>query len=413
MKTPQVSMTRRHFVASTAIGAAAANAGLLGPFVRAIAADDDAAASGRVLIVLQLDGGNDGLNTVVPWGDDTYYKLRPTLGIAPNDVLRLDEHTGLHPELVELRDLYDQGSLAIVQNVGYPRQNRSHFTSTDIWNKGVWFDPTVPADVLDGWLGRYFDAYCASDDSPMLGLQIGSRSTLAFAHARPRGVTIENPQIMSWQPWEQDLQALHSHIDERAAPRSDFEYVQRVSRQTLSLADRIQGARSAPSRAEYAPFHLSQSLRMIGQMIAAELPTRVFFVTISGFDTHDEQQRRHRGPLQELSQALGAFAQDMRAAGHWERVAVMTYSEFGRLAAENGTGGTDHGSASLMLLAGGSLEGGLFGGVPDLTGLDDGGVPYRIDFRSVYAGVLQDWFGVDPTPVLLDDFEPIEVLKPA
>lgn len=411
-----LDMTRRRFLATgaAAAGTVSLTGGLLTNTVTALAAEGGALDHDRVLVVIQLEGGNDGLNTVIPYADDAYFRVRPNIALAPGAVLALNDHVGLHPEMLELRALYHEGGLAVLQNVGYPRQNRSHFTSTDIWNKAAWFDPTAPAEVLDGWLGRYFAHYCADVESPLLGLQIGSRSTLAFASANPRGVTIENPEILAWQPFEDDLRSLEERARGAVAATADnFDYVRRLSGQTLDLAQRVHAARAADSRTEYAPFDLSQSLRLVGQMIAAQLPTRVFFVTLTGFDTHIDQNFRHRAILQELSQAIGAFAKDMKAAGHWDRTTVMTYSEFGRRVAENGTKGTDHGAASVMFVAGGAVAPGVHGTLPNLAALEDGDLAFDVDFRSVYAAVLQDWFGVDPAPVLFERFDPAPVLRTA
>ena len=216
---------------------------------------------------------------------------------------------------------------------------------------------------------------------------------------------------MEWTGYDTELRALQGRSASAANANDPLDRIRQLSQQTVSLADRIHAAQRIASRADYPPFRLSQSLRLIGQMVAAGLPTRVFYVSITGFDTHVEQLRGQRGILQELSQAVGAFARDMRAAGQWDRTLVMTVSEFGRRVAENGTLGTDHGSASAMLLAGGSVVPGLHGGIPDLANLDDGDVRHKVDFRAVYASVLRQWFGVDPDPVLFGRFEPVTLLR--
>ncbi len=201
-------INRRQFVSQAAVGATALSLapGFLTNTIAALAGESAAPkgqlkglSDNHILLVLQLDGGNDGLNTLVPYGDDEYYRARPKVAIKPEKVLKLNEHLGLHPELVELKQMYDEGSLALIQNVGYPNPNRSHFTSTEIWQQATWFDPTQPRDVLDGWLGRYFATNCTQVDSPALGLQVGDRSTLAFASRTPRGVTIANPTILEWR----------------------------------------------------------------------------------------------------------------------------------------------------------------------------------------------------------------------
>lgn len=417
-------INRRQFVSQAAVSATtlALAPGFLTNTVAALAGDarrDIAPIPGlrdnRILIIIQLDGGNDGLNTVIPYGDDAYYQARPKVAIAPKRVIKLNDHMGLHPELVEMKQLYDEGSLAIVQNVGYPNPNRSHFTSTEIWNQATWFDPTQPRPVLDGWIGRYFETNCAAVESPALGLQVGDRTTLAFASRNQRGVTIANPGIMEWQKHERGLKGVNRvNNASRAKTKGDddFDYVQQMGQQTLTLAERIRAARQVNSRVEYAPYQLSQSLRLVGQMIAAELPTRVYYVSITGFDTHVGQEGRHGGLLQELSQAVSTFARDMKAAGHWDRTLMMTFSEFGRRVKENASLGADHGVANSMFVAGGSVAPGLHGVNPDLKDLDDGDIKQKIDFREVYAGVLQDWFGVrDTKPILLGDYRPLPIIR--
>jgi uncharacterized protein (DUF1501 family) len=352
-------INRRQFVSQAAVGAAsiAVAPGFLANTLTAFTGDarrDITPLAGlrdnHILLILQLDGGNDGLNSVVPYGDDEYYRARPQVAIRPDKALKLNELLGLHPELVELKQMYDEGHLAIVQNVGYPNPNRSHFTSTEIWQQATVFDPTQPRDVLDGWIGRYFEQTCANVASPALGLQVGDRTTLAFASSAPRAVTIANPTILEWRKHERGLQGVHHAKSEG---NDDFAYVRQTGHSTLTLADRIRAARQIKSRVEYPPYQLSQSLKLIGQLIAAEAPTRVYYTSMTGFDTHVTQDFRHGGLMQELSQALSLFARDMKAAGHWDRILVMTFSEFGRRVKENASLGTDHGAASMMFLAGG------------------------------------------------------------
>jgi len=411
-------INRRQFVSQAAASATALSLapGFLTNTVAALAGESaplQGLNDNHILLLLQLDGGNDGLNTLVPYGDDEYYRARPQVAIKPDKILKLNDHLGLHPELVELKQMYDEGHLALIQNVGYPNPNRSHFTSTEIWQQSTVFDPTQPRDVLDGWIGRYFEQQCANVASPALGLQVGERSTLAFASRTPRGVTIANPTIMEWRKHERGLQGVHRGAQKtKANPHDDFAYVQQMGHSTLTLADRIRAARQVKSRVEYAPYQLSQSLKLVGQLIAADLPTRVYYTSITGFDTHVTQDFRHGGLMQEVSQAVSTFARDMKAAGHWDRILVMTFSEFGRRLQENSSRGTDHGAASMMFLAGGAVAPGIHGVNPDLRDLDDGDIKQQIDFREVYAAVLQDWFGVaNPKPILLGDYRPLPIIK--
>ncbi|WP_169980846.1 DUF1501 domain-containing protein [Tautonia rosea] len=365
----------------------------------------------RVLVVVQLAGGNDALNTVVPYQDDAYYRARPNLAIPSAEVLRINDDLGLHPELVELRGLLDDGNLAVVQGVGYPNPDRSHFRSTEIW------ETASPPETAwtDGWLGRYFDNECSGVNSPMIGLQLGERPAQTFAHPRPRAVTMANPAIFDW-PDEGPLGLGFEQINQvEPTGLDELDYVQRTANATLAASRRIREAiQNDPTEASYAPFAFSQSLKLVAQMIAAEVPTRVYYVSLGGFDTHARQDRRHASLLQELSQGLAAFRNDLAARGHLDRTLVMTFSEFGRRVAENQSGGTDHGTAGSMLLMGSEIRPGLLGDRPDLSRLDDEGDPrFTVDFRSVYAAVLSDWFGADAEAILKTRFEPFPILDPA
>jgi uncharacterized protein (DUF1501 family) len=245
----------------------------------------------------------------------------------------------------------------------------------------------------------------------MLGLQLGERPAQTFAGSSPRGVTIANPAILDWPdrgPIAKGLGRIN-RVEPTGIDALDF--VQRTANDTLRLSKTIGDAvRETKAAAEYGPFGLSQSLKLVAQMIAAEVPTRVFYVTLGGFDTHAAQANRHAALLQELSQALAAFHKDLKARGHLERALVMTFSEFGRRVAENRSAGTDHGTANTMFLMGGTIKAGLHGDRPDLSSLDESGdLVHKLDFRSVYAAVLCDWFGADASRVLEGQFDPFPI----
>ncbi len=363
----------------------------------------------RVLVVVQLAGGNDGLNTLVPHGDDAYYKARPKLAIAAKKVLKVDDYLGFHPELAELKGLLDDGGLAVVQNVGYPNPDRSHFRSSEIWETGSSADQSLTT----GWVGRYFDSECSEVRSPVLGLQLGERPAQTFASPQPRAVTLANPAILDW-PMEGVLGYGFEGVNRVDPTGIDaLDFVQRSANETLSLAKRLKEvARSARSTVNYAPFEFSQSLKLVADMIVAEIPTRVYYVSLSGFDTHAAQVNRHAALLQELSQGLVNFQRDLKERGHLDRTLVMTFSEFGRRVAENKSAGTDHGTANVMFLTGGGIVPGLHGERPDLKGIDESGdLVFKTDFRSVYAAVLGGWLGADPDKILAGHFEPTPVLR--
>ena len=358
----------------------------------------------RVLVVVQLAGGNDGLNTVIPFRDEAYYKARPKIGIARTKSLKIADDFALHPETGDLRKLYDAGHLAIVPNVGYPNPNRSHFRATEIWEAA-----TPEKDVLTGWVGRYFDSECRGVASPMLGLQLGEKPALTFAHPKGRAVTLTNPSLFAWDDASGKAMERLNRVAPTDNPQLDF--LQRTGNDTLSLSRKIQDAlKDGKTAAEYAPFNFSQSLKVVAQMIAAEVPTRVYYVSLGGFDTHTTQAGRHAGLLQELSQGISSFVADLKALGHLDRTLVMTFSEFGRRVGENEQQGTDHGTAGVMFLAGGAVQGGIHGTRPDLSDLDDGDLKFKTDFRSVYATVLKDWFGADAKKVLGAEFKPLPVI---
>jgi uncharacterized protein (DUF1501 family) len=360
----------------------------------------------RVLVVIQLGGGNDGLNTVVPFADDRYHRARPKIAVPATSALRLDDALGFHPELLELHRLYRDGGLAVVPNVGYPNPNRSHFRSTDIW------ETAAPADrvLKSGWLGRYFDAAGAAADP--LGVRIGEQPSLAFAGDRLRAATFANPRMLENPATGAATPALERMAAVEPTGVAALDFVQRTGNQSLALSRELQRAvRDVRPRVAYPPFALCQSLRLVAQMIAAGLPPRVYYVTHGGFDTHAGQSQRHAYLLQEFGQAVALFHADLKTQGLLDRVLGLTFSEFGRRVAENQNAGTDHGAASVMFAFGGKVKAGVHGTPPDLANLDPlGDLVHRTDFRQVYAGVLRDWLGADPERVLLGRFEPLSLV---
>jgi uncharacterized protein (DUF1501 family) len=391
------SIDRRRFLGVSALTATVP--GFVAATGRAAAPTD-----GRILVIVQLAGGNDGLNTLPPIRDDRYYKARPKLAVSPSKALKLTDDLGLHPEAGDLLRLHDDGLLAAVTNVGYPNPNRSHFRATEIWETG-----TPSEELLTGWVGRYFDAECRGTPSPMLGLQLGERPAMAFAHSRPRAVTLTNPSLFQWD--ERDTSAMGRLNQIRTTENPQLDFLQRSANETLGLSRKIQDAlKGSRTAAEYAPFNFSQSLKVVAQMIAADVPTRVYYVTLGGFDTHTTQAGRHAGLLQEFSQGVGSFVRDLKAMGQLDRTLVLSFSEFGRRVAENEQGGTDHGAAGVMFLAGGGVRPGVHGGRPDLADLDDGDLKFKTDFRSVYAAILKNWLGANPAAVLGGQFAPAAIL---
>ena len=376
----------------------------------------------RILVVVQLGGGNDGLNTVVPYFDDHYHRARPRIGMkAPGtpqagnrQALQLDEDLGLglHPQLGGLKSLYDEGQLAIIQGVGYPNPNRSHFTSMDIWQTGQ------TDGKGNGWLGRYFDHNCSGSPDPQAAVTIGRNAPLALIGNKQKPVTFESEKFFRWtgQDLHQTLDAPYEEIvrrgtSEDVAADSQLGYLLRTSLDAQVSSDQIRTAVQKKSLVSYANHSLARQLKLIGSMIRGELSTRVYYASLGGFDTHGNQLGSHAARLREVSTALKSFQADLAAQGNADRVVTMVFSEFGRRVAENGSTGTDHGTAAPMFLMGSQVQSGIWGNHPSLTNLDAGDLRYEIDFRSIYAGILKDWMKTDPSVILNGDFRPAKVVK--
>jgi uncharacterized protein (DUF1501 family) len=372
---------------------------------------------GPILILIQLAGGNDGLNAVVPYSNDFYYQARPTLGIKPTDVIKLSDTIGLNPVMTGFKSLYDAGQLAIVNGVGYPNPNRSHFRSTEIWQTGS----DENRYLTDGWIGRYFDNACQGCD-PTVGINIGDRLPQAFSSHNPTGISMQNPasyRFMGAGLHDDEETAYRSMNGESptgaggsAAASGDsvsmlsgtitlnngqsaLDFLERTSMDAQVSSDKIQAiASKVKNIANYPGGGLANNLKLIARLIAGGLPTRVFYVSQGGYDTHTNQRGAQDARLKELADATKAFTDDLTAMGEFQRVTMMTFSEFGRRLTENGSRGTDHGAAAPMfIVSGNKLKSGLVGNHPSLDPKDllDGDIQFGTDFRSVYASLLQDW----------------------
>lgn len=376
----------------------------------------------RILVVLQLSGGNDGLNTLVPFQDPTYYKLRPSLGLKARDLIRLNDETGVHPAMKEFHKLYDEGEVSWIQNVGYPNPNRSHFRSMEIWHTAR----TSKSQGLDGWLGRYLDATCSGEDPcpPTAAVTIGKElpQALRTPDGGSRGVVIQNPSEYVWSPsgrtnpqnqrqenllMEQSQKGL---FDEGDSPRID--YLKRTSMDASLSAEWVEKAvKQYRSGIDYPKTRLGTDLKRVAQFIAGGLRTRVYYVRHGGFDTHADQAGTHQRLLTHLSESIAAFRKDMKRQGQWERITLLGFSEFGRRVAENDSKGTDHGAAAPMFVVGPHVKGGLVGAQPNLKNLHRGDVRHQIDFRSVYGSVLKDWLQQKPEKVLGASFPEINLFS--
>jgi uncharacterized protein (DUF1501 family) len=386
-------------------------------------AEDRPTSKGRILVVVQLDGGNDGLNTVVPYRDDEYRKHRPKLAIPAAEVKKVDNRIGLHPSLDGFAKLLEQQRLAIVQSVGYPNPNRSHFDSMAIWHTAR----TTVDKAAPGWLARAIDRRAGSgsgagSDAP--GLHIHESFPLPRALAGGRQVVPSMARLEQFRrrlglPQGPEAAAQVEALDrlasqERGEPGSLLQFVERCSLITYASSARLERVQqeASASKVEYPDFYgLARRLRLIAQLVKAGLSTPIYYTHLDGFDTHSGQLQTHAGLLRKLGASLKAFLDDLEKSGESDRVLVLIFSEFGRRLGENGSGGTDHGTAAPVFLLGRPVKPGLHGPYPDLTRLEDGDPIHAVDFRRVYATLLDKWLGVPHAEVLGAAFEPMGVLR--
>ncbi len=443
MKPELTVKTRREFLRSTVLGSALSwtvPTFLANTFSSLHAEAADSAtqvATGKnstILVVLQMAGGNDGLNTVVPFADDNYRKSRPRLGIAGKDVLKLNDFVGLHPSLIGLKKLYDAGQLGVVQGVGYPNPNRSHFRSTEIWQTAS----DANRFEATGWLGRYFDNTCAGCD-PTVAVAISGQMPQAFSAKKPKGICLSNPQNYRFiksdkaGPGEKDMtEESYRKLNEADEAQmensggtiamlngatmhagSPLDFVERTALDAQVSSDQIRAIASrTDNKATYPGSQLANSLKLVAKLIGGGMATRIYYVSQGGYDTHTNQAGAHERLLTDLGDAVKAFVADLKAQGNFDRVLIMTFSEFGRRVTENASGGTDHGAAAPMFVVGNKVKAGLLGKYPSLAAADllNGDLKFNVDFRHVYAGVLENWLQTKSAPVLGRPFPPMALV---
>jgi uncharacterized protein (DUF1501 family) len=407
---------RREFLTQTLKGSSLVALSSMVP--QFVTRTSQAAAPGKdtILVVLEMTGGNDGLNTVIPYADDLYHKARPTLRQTKDVVIRLDDHVGLHSGMQGFRPMWEKGQLAVVQGVGYPNPERSHFEAMDIWQS---------ADVhalRTGWLGRA----AAETDNRAGGVPIlhlgPNRQPLALAGAPGGGAVTVNDQSsfrleLSGGKAAQK-EARRKLMEELAAPAAvktgddDLaSFVQRRQVQTLTAVETLRSLLEGPNALPRQGGGLRQNLQLVAGLIAKGFGTRIFYVSLEGFDTHAGQGPAHSTLLADLANSISGFFQTLKTTGHDNRVRLMTFSEFGRRVQENDSRGTDHGAASCLFVAGPSVKGGVVGKHPSLADLDAGDLKFHTDFRRVYATQLDGWLGCDSKAVLGANWDHVNELE--
>ena len=377
------------------IGSLASASLMMPKFLKAFEKTTLVPPGNKVMVVLQFSGGNDGLNTVIPIRNDIYYKSRPKLGIQKDTALQLTDEAGLNPALTYFKDLFDEGNLGIMNNVGYPNPDRSHFRSMDIWQSAS----DSNEYKTTGWLGRYLDAQCNGCDKPTQVLEIDDVLSLALKGDNLKGLALKDPKKLfssSNEKYFREINAAHDH--EEAA----VDYLYKTLSETLSSADYIyEQSRRHPSSQTYPATELGRNLKTISSLILSDINTKVYYVSLGSFDTHVNQENQQKRLFTELNEAINAFVKDLKSNNRFQDVAIMTFSEFGRRVAQNASGGTDHGTANCMFLIGGGLkQKGLLNAMPDLNDLNQGDLKYTVDFKSVYATMLHNWLGADDKEIL-------------
>jgi uncharacterized protein (DUF1501 family) len=447
MKNEITLQTRREFLRTTVLGSALSwtvPAFLANTFSALQAGAADSAtqiATGKdatILVVLQMAGGNDGLNTVVPYSNDFYHRARPRIGLSADKILKLNGDIGFHGVLTGFKDLYDAGNLAVVQGVGYPNPNRSHFRSTEIWQTAS------DSDRIEkyGWLGRYFDNACAGAD-PTVAVTIGSQLPEAFFAKMPKGICFNNPQNYRFMAGGDATESYKKLNElEMSSPLPDggptmapeensggsiamlpagmpmtggraVDFISRTALDAQVSSDEVRNiAAKVQNQATYPGSILGNALKLVAKLIGGGLPTRIYYVSQGGYDTHTNQLGTQQRLLQDLGDSTKAFVTDLKAQGNMQRVLVMTFSEFGRRVNENANGGTDHGAAAPMFIVGDKVKAGLLGRYPSLAPQDlyQGDIKYTVDFRSVYASVLENWLKTPSAPILGKQFAPLPLV---
>lgn len=395
-------MNRRRFIKQSAL---ASGVLMIPSFLRAFETDE-LTGDGKIFVVIQLSGGNDGLNTVVPFEDDLYYNQRTKIAIAKTDVIQLSDQLGFNPALKPLKAIWDNGWMNIINGVGYPNPDRSHFRSMDIWQTA-----SESSEYLStGWLGRYLDSSCSGCDKPYNVIEVDDTLSLALKGQTKKGIALKSPEDLYRSAKHGFFAEVSAGHDPSLLHEDNLGYLYKTMRETTSSADYIyQNGRIADTTQAYPDNAFANQLKTISRFIRSGLSTRVYYVSLGGFDTHNNQRDRQDKLLQTYADGVSAFLNDLKTAGKLNDVLVMTFSEFGRRVEQNASNGTDHGTANNIFLFGGALKKtGFQNDRPSLQNLDEGDLKFLVDFRNVYATVLDKWLNVSHPSILNKNFSTLD-----
>ena len=395
---------RKEFIQAGSLATASL---MLPKFLKAFEGSALVPMGNKVVVILQLSGGNDGLNTIIPVRNDLYYKARPKLGIAKDKALSVTDEVGLHPALTGFKELYDDGSLSVLNNVGYPNPDRSHFRSMDIWHTA-----SQSTDYwTNGWVGRYLDAQCKGCDKPTQAIELDDVLSLALKGENIKGIAVKDPRRLYGTANEKFFRdVMKNHKDEKGEQPVDYLY--KTMAETLSSADYIfKQSRLHPTNAEYPKTDLGNSMKTIASLIYSEINTKVYYVSLGSFDTHINQDAQQQRLFTEMNDAVKAFVKDLKAQHRFDDVLLFTFSEFGRRVQQNASNGTDHGTANNMfLISGGLKQKGVLNPMPNLADLNEGDLKYNVDFKDVYATILNKWLKADDKAILQQQYNYLNFL---
>ena len=373
-------MNRRNFLTLT--GTFTGGMLVLPDFLHAFGSQNNLVIGEQCVVFVQLNGGNDGLNTFIPYDNPLYYDLRTKIALSKDAVMGKNKGMAFHPSLKDFAQMQQNGDLTIIQNVGYPEPIRSHFRSQEIWQTAADSDKYIN----EGWLGRYLDLQCNGHQATA-GINLDSIDNLALKGMEPNSITVKDPNRFKVKSDKEENVTLSDN------PQLDF--VRKIANSVAEGSDEIQKALAkSKSEISYTKTELSKNLEWIGRLIKGNLNSKVYYTSLGGFDTHDNQLAIHEKKLTDLNDALYSFYQDLKQAQLLQNVTIVVFSEFGRRVKDNGNG-TDHGTAAPMFIIGGNNKGTVLGNNPDLSNLDNGDLKYEIDFRSVYASLLQQKMNFD------------------
>lgn len=376
-------MNRRNFLSLT--GTFTGGLLVLPEFLHAFGNSNSLITGEQSVVFIQLNGGNDGLNTFIPYENELYYALRPKIALSKNDVLGKYKGMAFHPALKDFATIQQNGHLSVLQNVGYPEPNRSHFRSQEIWQTAS----DANNYMNEGWIGRYLDLQCKEHD-PIAGINIDNIDNLALKGIEPNFITVKDPNKFKSNS-ESEVVKLSDN------PQLDF--VRKIANSVSEGASEIQKALSnSKSEISYPKTGLGKNLEWIARLVKGNLNSKVYYTSLNGFDTHDNQLAIHKNKLTELNDAVFSFYTELKQANVLQNITIVVFSEFGRRVKDNGNG-TDHGTAAPMFIIGGNNKGQIMGKNPNLSDLDNGDLKFEIDFRSVYASLLQQKLNFNPTQI--------------